>query len=71
MRRAPVPLLCVSENQVNVLVPYDIAVNAPRQLLVQRGNTISVPVGTAIFDTQPPILTTAGNGACHTFFSSR
>ena len=62
MSGVELPLLYVSENQVNVLVPYDIAVNAPHQLLVQRGNTISVPVGTAIFDTQPAILATAGNG---------
>jgi uncharacterized protein (TIGR03437 family) len=57
------PLLYVSDSQVNVLVPYDIAVNAAHQLLIQRGSAISVPVATAIFDTQPAILATAGNGA--------
>lgn len=56
------PLLYVSDSRVNVLVPYSIAVNTAHQLVVQRGNAISVPVGTAILDTQPAILTTTGNG---------
>ena len=57
------PVLYVSENQVNVLIPYTMAVNAPHQLVVQRANTISVPVSTAVFDARPAILATAGNGA--------
>jgi adhesin/invasin len=56
------PMLFVSDSQVNVFIPYDIAVNAPHQLIVQRGNAISVPVPIAIFDSQPAILATAGNG---------
>lgn len=62
MSGVQLPLLYVSENQVNVLVPYNLTVNASHQLLVQRGSAISVPVATAIFDTQPAILATAGNG---------
>ena len=56
------PVLYVNENQINVLIPYDLAVNAPHQLIVQRGNAISVPVPIGIFDSQPAILSTAGNG---------
>ncbi|HEX6895927.1 MAG TPA: hypothetical protein VF146_11680, partial [Bryobacteraceae bacterium] len=57
------PVLFVNDKQVNVLIPYDLAVNAPHQLIVQRGSAISVPVPIAIFDSQPAILATAGNGA--------
>ncbi len=57
------PMLYVSENQVNVFIPYELAVNAPHQLIVQRGNAIAVPVPISIFDNQPAILATAGNGA--------
>ncbi|HLG99221.1 MAG TPA: kelch repeat-containing protein [Bryobacteraceae bacterium] len=56
------PVLFVNDQQVNVLVPYDLAVNAPLQLIVQRGSAISVPVPIAVFDSQPAILATAGNG---------
>ena len=56
-------MLYVSDAQVNVFIPYEIAVNAPHQLIVQRANAISVPVPIAIFETQPAILATAGNGA--------
>ncbi|HLG99222.1 MAG TPA: hypothetical protein VKX49_23125 [Bryobacteraceae bacterium] len=57
-----VPVLFVNDKQVNVLIPYDLAVNAPHQLIVQRGSAISVPIPIAIFDSQPAILATAGNG---------
>ena len=57
------PLLYVSDGQVNVFIPYELAVNAPHQLVVQRANTISVPVPIAVFAAQPAILATAGNGA--------
>ncbi len=58
----PLPLVFVSENQVNVLVPYETPLNAPLPLVVQRANAISVPVQVAVFDAQPAILATAGNG---------
>jgi len=56
------PVQYVSDSQVNVIIPYDLAVNAPHQLIVLRGNAISVPVPIAVFDSQPAILATAGNG---------
>jgi uncharacterized protein (TIGR03437 family) len=57
------PALFVSEGQVNVFIPYELAVNAPHQLYVRRGNAASVPVPITIFENQPAILATAGNGA--------
>ena len=40
---ASLPLLYASDSQINAQVPYDIVVNVPNQLVVQRGNAISVP----------------------------
>src|SRR5262249_33960502 len=56
------PMVYVSESQVNVLIPYETPLNAPLPLLVTRANAISVPVNVAVFDAQPAILSTAGNG---------
>jgi uncharacterized protein (TIGR03437 family) len=56
------PLLYVGSGQVNVLIPYEAVVNATHQLVVQRNNTISVPVTTAVFTSAPGILTRTGNG---------
>ncbi len=56
------PLLYVGSGQVNVLIPYEAVVNATHQLVVQRNNTISVPVTTAVFNAAPGILTRTGNG---------
>jgi len=57
------PVLYVSENQLNVFIPYELAANSSYQLSVRRGNAASVPVPVAIFENQPAILATAGNGA--------
>jgi uncharacterized protein (TIGR03437 family) len=57
------PVEYVSPGQINIMIPYDLAVNAPHQLIVQRGNAISVPVPIAVFDSQPAILSTAGTGS--------
>jgi uncharacterized protein (TIGR03437 family) len=59
---AQLPLLFVSSGQVNVLIPYEAAVDATHQLVVQRNNAISVPVSTAVFNAAPAILTRTGNG---------
>jgi uncharacterized protein (TIGR03437 family) len=58
----PLPMVFVSDGQVNALIPYELAVNAPHQLIVQRANAISVPAPISIVDNQPGILATAGNG---------
>jgi uncharacterized protein (TIGR03437 family) len=57
------PLLYVSPNQVNVMIPYDVPVNSTQQLVVLRGNAISVPVKLAVYDSEPAILTTTGSGS--------
>lgn len=59
---ALLPLLYVSNQQINVLIPYEVAVNTTQQLVVLRDNAVSVPVSTAVFNSSPAILATAGNG---------
>jgi len=59
---AEIPLLYVSGSQINVLIPYDATVDTTYQLVVQRGNAISVPVSTEVFTSAPAILSTAGDG---------
>jgi uncharacterized protein (TIGR03437 family) len=58
----PVPLLYVSENQVNVFIPYELAVNSPHQLTLVRGNAASVPVPVTVLDSAPAILSIAATG---------
>ena len=57
------PLLYVSANQVNVAIPYDVTVNSAQQLVVERGNAVSVPVPLAVFSSEPTILTATGSGS--------
>jgi uncharacterized protein (TIGR03437 family) len=56
------PILFVADSLINVLIPYELAVNSPTQLIVQRGDAISVPTQTVVFSAAPSILATAGNG---------
>jgi uncharacterized protein (TIGR03437 family) len=57
------PLLYVSANQVNVAIPYDVQVDSAQQLVVLRGNAVSVPVPLAVYDDEPAILSVPGNGS--------
>lgn len=57
------PLLFVSPTQVNVAIPFDVAINSAEQLVVLRNNTVSVPVTLAVFDSEPSILSVAGSGS--------
>lgn len=51
-----VPLFYASQGQVNALVPYDIDVNTPQQIYVQRGLTYSQPVSVNVAPAQPAIF---------------
>jgi hypothetical protein len=51
------PLLYAAGSIINVQIPYDAAVNSTQQLIVRRGNAISVPVPIAIFTVSPTVLT--------------
>ena len=56
------PLLYAADNLINVLIPYDAVINGTQQMIVQRGNAISVPTPIVVFSAAPSILATAGNG---------
>jgi uncharacterized protein (TIGR03437 family) len=57
----PLPLLFVSPGQINAIVPAGLAVNTRHQLLVQRANTYSRPVGLDVGSTQPAIFVVSGS----------
>jgi uncharacterized protein (TIGR03437 family) len=57
------PMLYASPTQVNVIIPYSVPVNTAQQLVVLRENATSVPVPLAVYDSEPAILSTAGNGS--------
>jgi len=50
------PLYYVSPTQVNVQVPYDININVPQQILIQRGLTLSQPIEVNVAPAQPAIF---------------
>jgi uncharacterized protein (TIGR03437 family) len=56
------PLLYVSDGLISAVIPYDVPVNASQQLLVTRGNAVSVPVSIGMFDAAPVVLATSGTG---------
>jgi len=64
-----VPLVYVSANQINALVPYQLPTKAKYQIIVQRGMTLSSPETVAIFDSQPAVFTTdqSGKGQGHIY----
>ncbi len=57
------PLLYVSNTQVNVAIPFTIQTNTSQQLVVLRGNAVSVPVSLAVFASEPSILSASGSGS--------
>ena len=65
----PLPLLYAAGSIINVQIPYDAAVNSTQQLVVQRGNAVSVPVPIAVFTASPSILSTnaTGSGQGHVY----
>ena len=58
-----IPLLFVSDGQVNAVVPYDLAPNTTYQLIVQRGTSVAVPVSVTVAGSGPAILSTNGSGS--------
>lgn len=56
------PLLYVSEQQVNAQVPFDIPSNTQHQVVVRRGTQLSVPEVFAVAAAQPGIFTKNNKG---------
>lgn len=57
------PILYASSGQLNLQVPYNLAVNGSAQLLFQRGNTLSVPENLSIAPAKPAIFTLNQSGS--------
>ena len=51
-----------THDQVNAQVPYNLAVNSPHQLIVQRDQALSVPVDVSVASAQPAVFTVSANG---------
>jgi uncharacterized protein (TIGR03437 family) len=53
----PMPLYAVSDQQVKAVVPYSLtqSLNAPLQIVVQRGTTLSQPVDVTVATAEPVI----------------
>jgi uncharacterized protein (TIGR03437 family) len=58
----PLSLRYVSPKQINALVPFGISTNTVHNLVVTRGNTVSVPVDVTVTGIQPGIYTTNQSG---------
>ncbi len=57
------PLLFSSDGQVNAILPLATPVNTPVQMVVSRGNQISVPVEILIATAVPGVFSFNGSGA--------
>lgn len=56
------PLIYVSDRQVNAVLPYGIATNAKYQVIVQRGGALSTPETIVVLDAQPGVFTADQSG---------
>jgi uncharacterized protein (TIGR03437 family) len=55
------PIDNTSAGQVTAVIPYGIVVNTQQQILVQRANTLSLPVQVNLAPASPAIFTTSGS----------
>jgi uncharacterized protein (TIGR03437 family) len=60
MQGRKMPLYYGSQGQVNAVVPYGVNINAPQQIIVQRENTLSLPIQVNMAPAQPALLGSAG-----------
>jgi uncharacterized protein (TIGR03437 family) len=60
MQGRKMPLYYGSQGQVNAVVPYGVNINAPQQMIVQRENTLSLPIQVNLAPAQPALLGSAG-----------
>jgi uncharacterized protein (TIGR03437 family) len=59
------PLLFAGANQVNAMIPYDLPINATHQVVIKRGNTISIPEPVSLLSSRSGVFTKdlTGKGA--------
>jgi len=56
------PLLYISDTQINAEIPFDLVINATQQVVVSRGNTVSLPEPISLISDQAGVFTQTGNG---------
>jgi uncharacterized protein (TIGR03437 family) len=57
------PLLFSSDGQVNAMIPFGIEVNAGQQVVISRGNSLSVAQSFTMAAAAPGVFTIDGSGA--------
>ncbi len=64
-----VPLIFVTQNQVNAVLPYSIKTGTTVQILAQHGSRLSAPLTIQIAEAQPAVFTTdqTGKGQGHIY----
>jgi uncharacterized protein (TIGR03437 family) len=50
------PLQFVGHSQINGVIPFDIAVNTPQQVIVRKGNAFSVPENVTLIAAHPSVF---------------
>ena len=56
------PLMFTSDGQVNAVVPYGVGVNTAQQVIVSRGNSLSVPQSITFASAAPGIFSRGASG---------
>jgi uncharacterized protein (TIGR03437 family) len=63
------PLVFVSPNQINAILPYGVTTKAKYQVIVQRGGALSTAETIVVLDAQPAVFTVdqSGKGQGHIY----
>jgi len=62
MGGTPLPLRYVGSGQINAQVPFTLGINTQQQLIVRKGNALSVPQDVAVAAAQPAVYTQDQSG---------
>ncbi len=57
------PLVFVSPNQINAMIPYDLPVNSASSMIVTHGPAISLPASVPVLPAQAGVFTRDNSGA--------
>lgn len=58
----PMPLIFVSDSQINAMLPYDVGVNRQQQVVVQRGTSYTTPETITLAAAGPAVFTKDQSG---------
>lgn len=56
------PLIFVSDGQINAVLPYDLAANTRQQVVVRRGTSYTTPVTVTLTLAEPGVFTRDSSG---------